>query len=157
MRTCCLTLLGLIMFFFTAASQQEAGLSVEVSKSEISPGTPLEVIFTIENSRNGRFVPPDWQSAGWLVQGSSQSSSFTLSSGKSVSKATYRFQLVARDTGVYEVPPALLKDNGGEFKTSPVEIRVTGTPMDSEPQPSIRQLRPAQEANPKKKIKTIRL
>ena len=157
MRICCLTLLGLITFFFTASGQQETGFSVAVSQAEISPGTPLEVTFIIENSRNGRFVPPDWQSAGWLVQGSSQSSSFTLSNGKSVSTATYQYQLVARDTGVFEIPSALLKDNGGELKTSPIEIRVSGTPADSGTQPNIRRLRPVPEADPKKKIKTIRL
>lgn len=157
MRNCFLTLLGLITFFYQASGQQEASLSVAVSQSEIAVGAPLEVTFTVENSRNGRFIPPDWQSAGWLVQGSSQSSSFTLSNGKAVSSATYRYQLTARDTGEFEVPPAILKDSGTELKTAPVAVRVTGIPADHGAQPNFRKLQPAPEVDPRKKIKTIRL
>lgn len=153
------TLLIGLLFSTGIFGQNETKISVEVSKRQVRAGELFEVKFLVENSQNGKFVPPNWSAAKFFPQGSSQSSSFSFSNGNAQSTATYKYQLMARDTGRLEIPAAVLKTGGKDLQTQPQEIVVLPGNGDAVSIPGEKEpLTPSQERQEaKKKIKTVRL
>lgn len=153
-----LVLFGALLSACIAYAQKNANVSVEVSKQEITAGEPFEVKFSVENSQNGRFTPPDWNTAGLTLLGSSQSSSISISNGVTISSAVYQYQLMAEDTGTVIIPPAILKTGADELRTDQKKVHVL--PGDGDFRPAPRQkgrLTPPVEGDTQKKLKTIRM
>lgn len=154
-----IVLFGAWLFACLAYAQQNASISVELPGQEVAVGAPFEVKFTVENSRNGRFTPPDWDAAGLTLLGSSQSSSFSISNGAATSSAIYEYQLMASDTGTIEIPAAILKDGNTELRTEAKKLRILPGDGDFRPAPRQKSRTNPQSTpdDPKKKLKTIRM
>lgn len=148
---------GCVFYASLACGQSETKFTIEVFSKEVRLGEPFEVKFQLENGENGNFLPPDWESAGFAILSSSQSSSFTFSNGRSSATAIYQYQIMARDTGLLEIPSAVLKNGAKEWKTTPQSIHVLPGDSSRIPAPRNRQSAPPPVEDPKKKIKTIHL
>lgn len=157
MRLHFLTFLGSIIFATLASGQHEAAFSIEVSKTTVQVGEPFEVKFVVENSDNGKFVTPDWESAGFSVLNTSQSSSFSLSRGVSTSSAIYMYQIMARDTGILVIPAASVQTGKDEMRTTPqrIEVLAGNGKYKDDSSNGVRPRTPAKD--PKRKFKTIHL
>jgi hypothetical protein len=155
MRKFSLMLAGLAAIVSISTAQKAPECSVSVSKTELRIGESLKVTFKVENNRNGRFTPPEWNAAGWASVSNSQSSSYTLSGGEMISSATYEYTLMPQDTGLLEIPAGVLESGNHEISTDPVnvkpgkegETKLYGT----------QERRTLPSDDPKKRIKTIRL
>lgn len=159
MRLYFLTFFGSILFATLATSQSDSTFSMEVSKTEVRVGEAFEVKFVLEGNKSGKFITPDWASAGFVVLNTSQSSSFSINNGASTSSATYKYQLMARDTGLIELPVGVAMVGGEEKRTPTHTIHVLpGSKGEGEELWNGNRSTPTPPAqDPKKKIKTIRL
>lgn len=157
MRLYFLTFFGSIFFATLAIGQSESTFSMEVSKTEVHVGEAFDVKFVLEGNKSGKFIAPDWASAGLVVLNTSQSSSFSINNGASTSSATYKYQLMARDTGLIELPVGVAVFGGEEKRTSTHTIQVLpGSIGEGEERWNGNRSTPP-APDPKKKIKTIRL
>lgn len=141
-----------------AFAQGDARISIELPKQQVAAGEVFDVKFVVENSQNGRFTPPDWDTLGLILVGSSQSSSLSISDGIATSSATYQYQLMAGDTGTVVIPAAILKDGSKELRTETEKLHIL--PGNGNFQPIPRQKGrsiPQSTDDPKKKLKTIRM
>lgn len=157
MRKFSLMLAGLAVVVSTSVAQKTPECSVNVSKTELRIGESLKVTFKVENNRNGRFTPPEWEASGWASTSSSQSSNYTLSGGEMVSSATYEYMLMPLDTGRLEIPAGVLKSAGHEISTDPVVILVKPGKDGETKLYGTQDRRTLPPDDPKKRIKTIRL
>lgn len=157
MRKFSLILACMALILSTSVAQKTPGCSVSVSKTELRIGESLKVTFKVENNRNGRFTPPEWEAAGWVSVSNSQSSNYTLSGGEMVSSATYEYTLMPQDTGALEIPAGILKSGGHEISTDPVFIYVKPGKDGETKLYGTQERRTLPSDDPKKRIKTIRL
>jgi hypothetical protein len=143
---------------FASCQQKDFKLSVEVSKKTVSVGELFDVKFILEGGGSADFVAPDWQAAGFLVRGTSQSSSYSFSNSTRSSTAEYLYQLMAQDTGWLEIPSAVVEIGGAREMTAPQAIHVLPADGNSDiPARSRGDEPPLPTRENKKKIKTIRL
>jgi hypothetical protein len=157
MRKFSLMLAGLAAIVSISAAQKPPECSVSVSKTELRIGESLKVTFKVENNRNGRFTPPEWNAAGWASVSSSQSSSYTLSGGEMISSATYEYTLMPQDTGLLEIPAGVLESGNREISTDPISIYVKPGKEGETKLYGTQERRTLPSDDPKKRIKTIRL
>jgi hypothetical protein len=150
-------------FFFIAvlghiALAQTPTFHAKASATQVAVSQAFEVTFTLENGKiEGRFLPPDWSRAGFTLLGNSQASSISINGGVTTSTATYTYTLMPRDTGIFEIPSAIVHIGGKEWRTEPLSIRVRAgaageIPTDTQAKPT-----PKPAAEPKKKVKTIKI
>ncbi len=154
------TLLIPALFLLTSLNgiaQGEPRFYAEVEPTEAAVGTPIRVSFILENGKGGgRFIPPDWAAAGFVVLGSSQSSSMSIMNGETKASASYNFTIAPADTGALTIPAVSIKNGDGELSTEPVVV--TALPNNDGVRPALPKRSPAQpQPEPKKKIKTIRM
>ncbi len=157
MRLYFLTFIGSLFFATLVTSQTESTCSMAVSKTAVHVGEAFDVTYVLEGSKNGKFIAPNWASAGFIVLNTSQSSSFSINNGSSTASATYKYQLMAQDTGMVELPAGVAMVGGEEKRSKTITIHVLPGSMGEgeELWNGNRSIPPAQD--PKKKIKTIRL
>lgn len=151
-----------MMCAFQGMAQHPSGTPRFYAKTEttrVQAGTPFEVQFRYENGQGGKFTEPDWQQAGLSVLGSGQSSSISINNGVTVASMRYEFSVVARDTGLIQIPPATLKDGKNTYQTEPIMLHVSGEPVsDPETPASYPDQQPAPKPEKlKKTIKTSRI
>lgn len=155
MRNTFLLLLFVVFASFRLVAQAEPRFYAEANPLDVPVGEPITVSFIVENGNNlGKFTPPDWAAAGFVLLGSSQSSSITIMNGETNASASYNFNLAATDTGALVIPSVSIQNGKSELRTMPLTIRASPNLNPSYPKHSPTQP-PAIE--PKKKIKTIRM
>lgn len=157
MRQNLIILLGAVFLTTRAVGQEVSTLAIELTQTEVPAGEPFEVVFELENNNGGSFYPPDFESAGFTVVGTSQSSNITFNNGVGKSSQMYKYRVMARDTGNLEIPSARFTEGSRELITEPQTIHVL--PNDaffSPPQPSEDPMEKRRKEL-KKKIKTIHL
>jgi uncharacterized protein (DUF58 family) len=139
-------------------AQGETRFYAEVKATEVAVGDPVKVSFVLENGKNnGRFTPPDWQAAGFMVLGSSQSSNISIMNGETTSSATYHYTITPMEEGVWTIPSVRIMSGGVELQTQPIEIKAV--PNADGTRPSRPRANPYedQRPEPKKRIKTIKM
>ncbi|HLP93205.1 MAG TPA: BatD family protein [Saprospiraceae bacterium] len=139
-------------------AQGETRFYAEVKATEVAVGDPVKVSFVLENGKNnGRFTPPDWQAAGFLLLGSSQSSNISISNGEATSSATYQYTITPMEEGTWTIPSVRIKSNGTELQTQSIEIHAV--PNADGTRPARPRSNPFEEPapEPKKRIKTIKM
>lgn len=140
-----------------AIAQNEPRFYAEATPLEVAVGEPIKVSFNLENGKNsGRFTPPDWEAAGFMALGSSQSSSISIMNGESRASASYIYTITPLEAGVWTIPSVIIKNGNGELRTEPITI--TATPNADGAAPALPKRSPApNNSEPKKKIKTIKM
>ena len=156
MRLHFLTFLANIALATMAASQSDIKFSVEIPQTTVVAGESFDVKYVLKNGKNGQFVPPDWEAAGLYVTLSSQSSSLSFSNGVSNAESVHHYQVIARDTGLIEIPVARFVSGKEELRTEPTQIRVLPGAFAPAP-PSDKHQRQTAPPEPRKKIKTVRI
>ncbi|MBC7777420.1 MAG: BatD family protein [Phycisphaerae bacterium] len=138
-------------------AQNEPRFYAEASATEVAVGEPIEVSFILENGKNnGRFTPPDWEAAGFILLGSSQSSSISIMNGETSASASYNYTVTPTQEGTLTIPAVSIKNGDGELHTEPISIKAL--PNADGVSPALPKRSPAQpQSEPKKKFKTIRM
>jgi hypothetical protein len=152
-----LLLLSSFSFATWSVSQEEAKFVVEVSAQEVQVGESFDVKYILENGKDGQFLAPEWSTSPFEVLHSSQSSSFSYSNGKSKAEAVQLYRLIARDTGLLQIPEAVFVSQNKELRTTAKFIRVHKGEVALSAPPPRKIPREPVRPEPKKKIKTIRL
>jgi hypothetical protein len=158
----------MLVFSILTAQGQENGRNadlkfyVEASDTEVLAGNQLTVTFHLENGQGGRFMPPDWEAAGFTVLGSNQASSISIINGETTSSMTYNYSVIPHDSGKLEIPSATITIGKKEYHTDPLPIKVSLNPdgIVQKPRPANPRNSPAtpqKEEKLKKPIKTTRI
>ena len=88
-----------MMINVLAFSQEEAKLSVEISRDSILMGNYFEVKFTIENASVDNFEAPTFEGFT-VVSGPNQSSSMMISNGVVKQSIAYSYYIEPQDVGL---------------------------------------------------------
>jgi hypothetical protein len=130
MRTLFFTLFFSALFFACVnaqADKETPRFYAEASAGELQPGATVQIDFVLENGNGGKFIPPDWDAAGFeLLGGPSQSSSVSIVNGVRHSEFRYTYLVQPRDTGQVFVPSATIQNGETELKTEPLPLTVSG-------------------------------
>jgi len=134
-------------------AQNEPRFYVETGAVEVVVGQPVQVSFILENGKNnGRFSPPDWEAAGFMLLGSSQSSNISIMNGVTTASASYNYTVTPIAEGALTIPSVRIKNGDGELNTEPIVIKAL-TSADG-----VSKRSPAKpQSDPKKKFKTINM
>ncbi len=145
----------LVLYNQCATAQHETSFYVEVDSAAVAVGEPLKVSFILENGKNNsRFTPPDWEAAGFLVLGSSQSSNVSISNGQTSASAAYRFTVTPMEEGKLTIPAVTIKNGDQELHTESITIQAV--PNADGARPNLPKKTPAQpKSEPKKRSKTV--
>lgn len=154
-----------VIFFFTLllwsaqslSAQSEARFYAKASDTEVAVGEPVRISFVLENGKgNGRFTPPDWEAAGFMLLGSSQSSSISFTNGESTATASYDYTITPMEAGTLSIPSVSIKNGSGELRTEAIAIQALPNADGSSPKAPKRS--PAQpQSQPKRSFKTIKM
>jgi uncharacterized protein (DUF58 family) len=144
--------------FTFATAQKEARFYAEATPAKVAVGDAVRVTFTLENAKSaGKFSPPDWETAGFIVLGSSQSSSISISNGETTSSATYHYTITPMEAGDWTIPAVSIKTGEGELRSEPITIQAAPNPDGIKPGAQKRLPARPYNSEPKKKIKTIKM
>ena len=155
-----------VLNFLSASAQNETRFYAETSLPavnqkegipEVAVSVSFKVSFMLENGQNnGRFTPPDWEAAGFMVLGSSQSSNISIMNGQTSTSASYHFTLTPVQEGILTIPSVSIKNGDAALKTEPISIQAL--PGAEGVNPNGSKSSPAQTpSESKKRIKTIRM
>lgn len=104
------------------AQSKKTCLEVVCRISEIQAGVPFEVQYVYEGSDNAYFMPPDFESVGFRVVGTSQNSSMTWNGASMRGVIRYAYQLVGERPGNAVIPPGII--TGKDKRCESDEIRL---------------------------------
>lgn len=145
-----------VLNFLSACAQGETRFYAEANPVEVAVGEPIKVSFILENGRNnGRLNPIDWEAAGFMVLGSSQSSNISILNGQRSASATFSYTITPMEEGNLSIPSVSIRNGDEELHTEPLAIQALPNPDGIKPQPRNFPAQPQNE--PKKRIKTIRM
>jgi len=116
-----------MMISVSAFSQDEAKLTVEVSRDSILLGNYFEVKFKIENASVANFEAPSFEGFT-IVSGPNQSSSMMISNGAVTQSIAYSYYIEPQDIGHYFIDPAMVDTDKGLLESIPVEVLVVANP-----------------------------
>jgi uncharacterized protein (DUF58 family) len=168
MRTVLFIFSLVVLNFLSASAQSETRFYVESSLpegqkpdglKEVAVGTSFKVSFFLENGQNnGKFTPPDWEAAGFMVLGSSQSSNYSISNGKATASAAYHYTVTPIREGILTLPSVSIKNGDQELKTESITLQALPgadgiSPSKPNSKPNKTPSKPP--AEPKKPFKTI--
>lgn len=120
-------LLLLISFAELALAQQDFQLEATVSENKIFIGEQFNLRVEVSGSSMRDVslpVVPDIDGIGLLSQTPSRSSSISVVNGRTTTSTTYSYGLIARETGVFTIPPVTIEVDGEQYQTEPIEIEV---------------------------------
>lgn len=96
------TILLFISFLISVPLTAQVSINIKVSPDTVSPGEPVEVVFSFENG-DGHFNPPDMRGLP-LISGPNISSSFTIQNGSKSSRQSYTYIFRPQSEGVLRIP-----------------------------------------------------
>lgn len=143
-----------VLNVLSATAQDETRFFAEAKRTELALGEPLTVTFHLENGQNNsRIAPIDWESAGFRVLGTSQSSSISIANGRTSTTAAYQFTVTPLEEGTQIIPSATIRSGDQELRTDPISIQVLPNPDGTPPQ--VQPLKGKDDGKPR--IKTIKM
>lgn len=154
-----------VLFIFTlvvlnvlsATAQDETRFYSKASATEVAVGESIQVSFVLENGKNnGRISPIDWEAAGFLVLGTSQSSNISINNGQTSASASYHYTVTPIAEGAWTIPSASIKNGEEELYTEPIVIQAVPNP-DGTRQINPRSTPERPKDEPRKRLKTIRM
>jgi len=116
-----------MMISVLAFSQEEAKLTVEVSRDSILLGNYFEVKFKVENAAVENFEAPSFEGFT-VVSGPNQSSSMMINNGAVTQSIAYSYYIEPQDIGYYFIEPAYVETDRGPLASIPVEVLVVANP-----------------------------
>lgn len=124
-----LSLLGLFTALFLPLDlfAQDFNLEATVSENRIFVGEQFNLNIEVSgSSMQDVSLPTLPQLSGVRVLSSSPSRSTSISiiNGRTTTSTTYRFSLIARETGVYTIPPVSIQIDGETRTTNPIQIEI---------------------------------
>jgi len=120
-------IVSLMMISVLAFSQEEAKLTVKVSRDSILMGNYFEVKFKVENASVKNFEAPIFEGFT-VVSGPNQSSSMMINNGAVTQSVTYSYYIKPQDIGYFFIEPAYVETDKGPLASIPVEVLVVANP-----------------------------
>jgi hypothetical protein len=120
-------ILLLIPFGRVTMAQQDFQLEATVSENKIFIGEQFNLRVEVSGSSMRDVslpVVPDIEGIGLLSQMPSRSSSISIVNGRTTTSTTYSYGLIARETGVFTIPPVTIEIDGEEYQTESIRIEV---------------------------------
>lgn len=120
-------ILLLISFAKPAIAQQDFQLQATVSENKIFIGEQFNLHVEVSgSSMRDVSLPqlPDIDGIGILSTTPSRSSSISIINGRTTTSTTYSYGLIARETGVFTIPPVTIEIDGETYQTEPIEVEV---------------------------------
>lgn len=120
-------ILLLIPFGKEAAAQQDFEIQATVSENKIFIGEQFNLLIEVTGSAmRDVSLPrlPSIDGIGILSSTPSRSSSISIVNGRTTTSTTYSFGLIARETGVFSIPPVTIEIDGEEYQTDPIVVEV---------------------------------
>ncbi len=157
MRTVLFIFSCTLLSVLSACAQGETRFYAEANTAEVAVGSAIKISFILENGKNaGRFTPPDWEAAGFMLLSNSQSSSISIINGQKTASATYNYTVSPMEPGNLIIPSVSLKNGEAELRTEPINIQAS--PNADGINPAHPKYSPASpQSEPKQKIKTIKM
>lgn len=117
----------LIPFGKKVVAQQDFELQATVSENKIFIGEQFNLLIEVSgSSMRDVSLPqlPPVDGIGILSSTPSRSSSISIVNGRTTTSTTYSFGLIARETGVFTIPPVTIEIDGEEYQTDSIEVEV---------------------------------
>lgn len=146
-----------VLNVLSATAQDETRFYCKASATEVAVGESIQVSFVLENGKgNGRISPIDWETAGFLVLGTSQSSNISINNGHTSASASYHYTITPMAEGTWSIPAATIRNGEEELHTEPIVIQAVPNP-DGTRQIDSRNSFGKPQDEPRKRLKTIRM
>lgn len=120
-------ILLLIPFGRITLAQQDFQLEATVSENKIFIGEQFNLRVEVSGSSMRDVslpVVPDIEGIGLLSQMPSRSSSISIVNGRTTTSTTYSYGLIAREKGVFTIPPVTIEIDGQEYRTESIQVEV---------------------------------
>lgn len=120
-------ILLLIPFGRITLAQQDFQLDATVSENKIFIGEQFNLRVEVSGSSMRDVslpVVPDIEGIGLLSQMPSRSSSISIVNGRTTTSTTYSYGLIAREKGVFTIPPVTIEIDGQEYRTESIQVEV---------------------------------
>ncbi|MGB5007049.1 MAG: BatD family protein [Ferruginibacter sp.] len=115
-------MLFLLPGFCTSA---QVKFSASISPAEIGRDEYAQLKLMVENAGEvQQIVPPNLNKFN-IISGPNQESGMTMINGVVKRYIALNFIIKPKSTGVFTIPPALAKADGGDYKSNPVTLKVT--------------------------------
>ena len=124
------TLLFTLLFYLLGAQKttaQDHTIEASVSENQIFVGEQFSLSIEIQGwSMRSVSLPVLPQIDGVRVLSStpSRSTSISIVNGQTTTNTTYSYNLIARETGTFTIPPVTITVDDEEFSTQPLEIEI---------------------------------
>lgn len=108
-------------------SAQDFSIEASVSENQIFIGEQFSLSVEVQGSSMRSVslpVLPQIEGIRVLSSTPSRSSSISIVNGRTTSSTTYTFTLIARETGLFTIPPVSISVDGEEFLTDSIEIEI---------------------------------
>lgn len=119
--------LFLILIAKPVAAQQNFQLQATVSENKVFIGEQFNLHVEVSgSSMRDVSLPqlPDIDGIGILSSTPSRSSSISIVNGRTTTSTTYTYGLIARETGVFTIPPVTIEIDGEQFQTEAIEVEI---------------------------------
>jgi hypothetical protein len=126
----------LIAFASIYAIAQQATFTSVVSKNKLALQERFELSITLSNGSSVKEFKAPLLNDFYILGGPNQSSSISITNGRTSQSITYSYVLQAKNTGKYTIGSASVKTGGNTLTTLPITIEVTENPVPSQNQQS---------------------
>ena len=113
-----------VFFLVWASAISQVSFKASVSKSELGINERLRVVFEM-NENGDNFIPPEFTGFN-IVGGPNQAISNSWINGKRTFSKKYTYFLSPKLKGKLTIGQASIEINGQLYKTSPIELNITG-------------------------------
>lgn len=118
----------LVTFLFTCFEvKAQVRFTASISPSEIGKDEYVQLKLMVENAKEVKQINPPNLKDFVIVSGPNQESGMSMINGVVKKYIALSFILKPKSTGSFTIPSALVTADGADFKSNPVNIKVTAT------------------------------
>jgi len=124
----------LLLFLLAGyCTHAQVKFTASISPAEIGKDEYAQLKLVVENANEvQQIVPPDLKKFN-IISGPNQESGMTMINGVVKRYIALNFIIKPKTTGVFTIPPALTKADGGDYKSNSVTVKVTATATGNSP------------------------